>query len=263
MFGWFTKARRLRLTQNPFPPEWEEIIRSNVSYDALLNEDERRRLRDMVRIFISEKNWEGCGGLELTDEIRVTISAMACILILNVKHNFYKNVETVIVYPTEVIPPQRRPGFFEVPLEPLDVPAPLSGEAFHQGPLILAWDTVLEAVDYPDSGYNVVYHEFAHKLDMQDGIADGTPPLAGRNKYRDWVKTFSGEYLKLLDDIKKGRQTFLDPYGATDEAEFFAVATEHFFCQPVGMKNVMPELYRVLKDFYHQTPAERTINQST
>jgi hypothetical protein len=182
---------------------------------------------------------------------------------LNVKHNFYKNVETVIVYPTEVIPPQRRPGFFEVPLEPLDVPAPLSGEAFHQGPLILAWDTVLEAVDYPDSGYNVVYHEFAHKLDMQDGIADGTPPLAGRNKYRDWVKTFSGEYLKLLDDIKKGRQTFLDPYGATDEAEFFAVATEHFFCQPVGMKNVMPELYRVLKDFYHQTPAERTINQST
>lgn len=262
MFGWFKKLRRDKLTRMSFPSQWEEIISRNIRYDALLDENERKKLRGMVQIFVAEKNWEGCGGLELTDEIRVTISAMACILILNIEHNFYKNVETVIVYPTEVIPPQRKPGFFEVVLEPLDVPEPLSGEAFHQGPLILAWDAVLEAVFHPDSGYNVVYHEFAHKLDMQDGIADGTPPLAGRNKYRDWVRTLSGEYLKLLADVKKGRQTFLDQYAATDEAEFFAVATEHFFGQPVSMKKIMPDLYRVLEDFYHQDPAERFMNKS-
>ena len=261
MFGWLTRRKRRKLTAVSFPPQWEAVIRRNIRYDSLFDETERRKLRKMVQVFVAEKNWEGCGGLELTDEIRITISAMACILILNIPHNSYNNVETIIVYPSEVVPPQRKPGFFEVMLEPLETPQPLSGQAFHHGPLILAWDAVLEAVRYPGSGYNVVYHEFAHKLDMQDGVADGTPLLGGRKEYRDWVRTFSGEYLKLLADVKKGRQTFLDEYGATDEAEFFAVATEHFFDQPLQMKKTLPELYRVLKDYYRQDPAKRIREQ--
>jgi hypothetical protein len=119
---------------------------------------------------------------------------------------------------------------------------------------------VLESIRYAGSGYNVVYHEFAHKLDMQDGLADGTPQLQGRAKYRDWVKTCSREYLRLLKDVEKGKETFLDEYGATNEAEFFAVATEHFFDQPRPMIQHAPELYRVLKEFYNQDPANRVKN---
>lgn len=257
MFGWFTKYRRRKLIKTPFPSEWEDIIRRNILYDSTLSDAERRHLREMIRIFIAEKEWEGCGGLTLTDEIRVTISAEACLLILNIPHNFYENVETVIVYPSEVVLPQRTPGFFEITTEPLEIVGPVSGQAFHQGPLMIVWDAVLESIRHPGSGYNVVYHEFAHKLDMQDGIADGTPRLRDRGEYRDWVKTCSSEYLRLLTDVKKGRRTFLDEYGATDEAEFFAVATEHFFDQPVPMKRSAPELYRILKEFYRQDPAAR------
>ncbi|MEN6639498.1 MAG: M90 family metallopeptidase, partial [Smithella sp.] len=127
-------------------------------------------------------------------------------------------------------------------------------------PLILVWNAVLESIRYAGSGYNVVYHEFAHKLDMQDGLADGTPQLQCRAKYRDWVKTCSREYLRLLKDVEKGKETFLDEYGATNEAEFFAVATEHFFDQPRPMIQHAPELYRVLKEFYNQDPAKRVKN---
>lgn len=257
MFGLFTKYRRRKLIKAPFPSDWEDIIRRNVIQYSALDNEERKHLRELIRIFIAEKTWEGCGGLELTDEIRVTISALACLLILNIPHNFYDNVETVIVYPSEVVLPQRKPGFFEITLEPLETTGPVSGQAFHQGPLMIVWDAVLESILHPGSGYNVVYHEFAHKLDMQDGVADGTPRLRDRGEYRDWVKTCTSEYLKLLTDVKKGRQTFLDEYGATDEAEFFAVATEHFFDQPVQMKKSAPELYRVLKEFYRQDPAGR------
>ncbi len=257
MFGWFTKYRRRKLMKAPFPSGWDDIIRRNIVHDSMLDDTERKNLREMIRIFIAEKTWEGCGGLELTDEILVTIAAEACLLILNIPHNFYENVETIIVYPSDVVLPQRMPGFFEITTEPLETMGPVSGQAFHQGPLMVVWDAVMESIRHPGSGYNVVYHEFAHKLDMLDGTADGTPRLRDRGEYRDWVKTCSSEYLKLLTDVKKGRQTFLDEYGATDEAEFFAVATEHFFDQPVQMKKSAPELYRVLKDFYRQDPAGR------
>ncbi|MBN1473175.1 MAG: zinc-dependent peptidase, partial [Syntrophaceae bacterium] len=113
----------------------------------------------------------------------------------------------------------------------------------------------------PGSGYNVVYHEFAHKLDMLDGAADGTPPLKAREEYRDWVTVFSREYLRLHDNLKKGRRTFLDDYGATNEAEFFAVATVQFFDQPVLMEKHEPEIYRILKEYYRQDPAGRKSEQ--
>ncbi|MCE5211007.1 MAG: zinc-dependent peptidase [Deltaproteobacteria bacterium] len=257
MFDWFTKRRRQKLTEVPFPSDWENMIRRNMVHYGMLDDDERRRLRGLIQIFIVEKSWEGCGGLELTDEIRVTISAGACLLILNLPHNTYENVETIIVYPSDVVVPERKLGFFETALAPLEPATPVSGQAFEQGPVILVWDAILESVRHQGSGYNVVYHEFAHKLDMQDGVADGTPRLRDRAEYRDWVKTCSREYLRLLKDVEKGKRTFLDEYGATDEAEFFAVATEHFFDQPQQMIKYAPELYRVLKEYYCQDPARR------
>ena len=258
MLGWFNKHRRGKLMEAPFPPAWEKIIRRNVAHFNIMTEYDQKRLRQLIQVFVTEKVWEGCGGLDLNDEIRVTIATMACLLILNIPHNYYANVETILVYPEDLALPERKLGFFENALEPLEMEGPVTGQAFEQGPLILVWDAVLQSIEEAGSGYNVVYHEFAHKLDMEDGVADGTPPLRNRNNYRDWEKTCSREYFKLLRDVQRGKPTFLDEYGATDEAEFFAVATEHFFDQPQQMLKAAPDLYRVLKEFYRQDPAKRT-----
>jgi Mlc titration factor MtfA (ptsG expression regulator) len=205
---------------------------------------------------VVEKNWEGCGGLKLNDEIRSTIAGHACVLLMGIPHDFYRNVESILVYPTTVVRPERRPGFFEVPGNRLGGPMPLLGEAHLRGPVILVWDAVTRDGCRPN-GHNVVIHEFAHKLDMLDGRADGTPVLQGRDEYARWVEVCVREFAALQQSRRKGQRTFLDQYGATDEAEFFAVTTELFFDRPVLMKRKHPDLYGVLSAFYRQDPALR------
>jgi Mlc titration factor MtfA (ptsG expression regulator) len=258
MFHWLAEHRRRKLTRVPFPAEWEDIIQRNVAHYRLLDDGEQDRLRRLVQVFIAEKNWEGAGGLELTDEIRVTISTQACLLLLGLPHDYYRNVQSIVVYPSTVVPPRHRPGFFETPLAPEEAERPIIGQAFRQGPVIIIWDAALHGGRHPELGHNVVYHEFAHKLDMLSGAADGTPPLRDRAEYRDWVETCSREYLRLRRDVEKGRKSFLNAYGATNEAEFFAVATEQFFDQPRLMIEHAPELYRVLKEYYRQDPIVRS-----
>jgi Mlc titration factor MtfA (ptsG expression regulator) len=257
MFHWFIDRRRKKLTQAPFPALWEDIIYRNVAPYCLLEDAQRAHLRALIQVFITEKNWEGAGGLELTDEIRVTISAQACLLLLGLPHNYYENVTAIIVYPSTVVPPQRKPGFFEIPFAPVEIAQPIIGQAFQRGPLIIIWDAALRGSRHPEAGHNVIYHEFAHKLDMLDGAADGTPPLRDRAEYRDWILTCSREYLRLKHDTEKGKTSFLNAYAATSEAEFFAVATEQFFDQPRLLIEHVPDLYRVLKEYYRQDPAER------
>lgn len=257
MFRWFIDRRRKKLTQAPFPPLWEDILRRNVGHYCILDDAERAQLRALIQVFISEKNWQGGGGLELTDEIGVTISAQACLLLMGLPHNYYKNVESIIVYPSTVVPPPRKPGFFENSFAPVELPQPIIGQAFLRGPVIIVWDAALSGGRHPESGHNVVYHEFAHKLDMLDGSVNGTPPLRDRAEYRDWALICSREYSGLKQSIEKGKKSFLNSYGATNEAEFFAVATEQFFDQPRLMIKHVPDLYRVLQEYYCQNPAER------
>jgi Mlc titration factor MtfA (ptsG expression regulator) len=257
LFQWFDNRRRKKITALPFPSPWEEIVRRNVAHYCMLNAAERARLCKLIQVFIAEKYWEGAGGLVLTDEIRVTISAQACLLLLGLPHNYYQNVESIIVYPSTVVPPQRQLGFFENTTAPVEPSHPILGQAFLQGPVIIIWDAALRNGRHPDSGHNVIYHEFAHKLDMLDGAADGTPPLRDREEYRDWVKICTFEYLRLRHDAEQGKKSFLNAYGATNEAEFFAVATEQFFDQPRSMIKSAPDLYRVLKEYYRQDPASR------
>ena len=257
MFRWFINRRRKKLTRTPFPTLWEDIIRRNVGHYCILKDAERAHLRALIQVFLSEKYWEGAGGLELTDEIRVTVSAQACLLLLGLPHDYYKNVESIIVYPSTVVPPPRKPGFFENTIAPVDLAQPIIGQAFQQGPVIIIWDAALRGGRHPKSGHNVIYHEFAHKLDMLDGMADGTPPLRDRAEYREWVLTCSHEYLRLKNRTEKGKKSFLDAYAATNEAEFFAVATEQFFDQPRLMIKHAPDLYQVLKKYYRQDPSER------
>ncbi len=253
----FDHGRRKKLMATPFPSSWEAIIQHNVAHYCMLNSDERAQLRALIQVFIAEKNWEGAGGLVLSDEIRVTISAQACLLLLGIPHDYYRNVQSIIVYPSTVIPPQHHPGFFENVVAPVEISRPVIGQAFRQGPVIIIWDAALKGGRHPELGHNVIYHEFAHKLDMLDGAADGTPPMRDRKEYKDWVKICSLEYLRLRHDAQHGKKSFLDSYGATNEAEFFAVATEQFFDQPRQMHQHAPELYRVLKEYYRQDPLLR------
>ena len=160
MFNWLKDRRRKKLTEAPFPESWEDIIRHNVAHYCLMDNTEQAHLRALIQVFIVEKYWEGAGGLELDDEIRVTISAQACLLVLGLPHNFYRNVQTIIVYPSTVVPPKRKTGFFENSFAPEDDQHPILGQAFQQGPVIIVWDAVLRGGRHPEQGHNVIYHEF-------------------------------------------------------------------------------------------------------
>lgn len=262
MFDWLRDGRRDETRKRPFPPEWEAILRTNVSHYCVLDEAERAELQAMMQVFLEEKQWEGCGGLDLNDEIRVTIAAQACLLQLGLPHDYYHNVESILVYPSAVIAPEQQTGVFERLNNPLEGPTPILGQAFARGPVILVWDAVKRDARHPELGHNVVYHEFAHKLDMLDGTADGTPPLRDSAELADWVEVCSREFLRLRNLADNGHKTFLDAYGAKNEAEFFAVATEEFFDRPLALQGHSPDLYRVLGDYYRQDPAGR-LNRSS
>jgi Mlc titration factor MtfA (ptsG expression regulator) len=257
MFHWLRDHSRNEIRKRLFPPEWEAIVRTNVVHYSMLDNVERAELVATMQVFLEEKQWEGCGGLEVTDEIRVTIAAQACLLQLGLPHDYYRNVESILIYPTTVVPPERQPGVFESVGSPVVDSVPILGQAFAQGPVILVWDAVLHGARHPEQGHNVVYHEFAHKLDMLDGAADGTPPLAGREQLDEWVAVCTRELQCLRSLAGKGHKTFLDAYGATNEAEFFAVATEEFFDRPLALQGHSPDLYRVLSAYYRQDPASR------
>lgn len=256
MFEWWHERKRAEILETPFPEAWQALLVRNVAHYARLSAEQQARLRDLLQVFISEKSWEGCGGLQLTDEMRVTIAAQACLLVLELPHRMYHNVESILVYPSTVLRPESKQGVF---MRSRDIvargPVALLGEAHLGGPVILAWDRVLRDGRRPQDGHNLVYHEFAHQLDMLDGSADGTPPISDRAQLADWAKACESAFLELKSDVTRGKTSTLDSYGATNEAEFFAVATEHFFDRPSELKRELPALYEVLVGFYRQDPA--------
>lgn len=256
-FRWFRNRRRRAILEAPFDPAWERAITANVGHWCWLEDEERAHLRELVQVFIAEKHWEGAGGLELTPEIQATVAADACVLILGLEHDFFRGVESIVIYPSTVRPPRRKPGMFEVVTAPIEAPTPRLGEAWQDGPVILAWDSVLAGARNASDGVNLVFHEFAHKLDMLSGAADGLPPLPEGLSREEWIAVLQAEYDALERAAQRGRRTFLDRYALTNGAEFFAVATEHFFEEPRRMRRDHAELYRVMAGFYRQDPAER------
>jgi len=218
----------------------------------LLGDDDRATVEDNLRIIVAEKNWEGCGGLTITDEMQVVIAAQAALMILNIPHDYFCGVQSILVYPTTFLVPGRRSGAGGI----VDGAArPVLGLASLQGPVILAWDSVTAGVDNPDDGRNVVIHEFAHKLDMLDRFADGAPPLHSREQYEAWKRIMTDEYAELVERAGSGKPTLLRKYGATNPAEFFAVAGEAFFERSRTMQRRHPELYGLLASYFRQDPA--------
>jgi hypothetical protein len=256
LFSWLANRRRKKILATPFPAGWRRHIERNVAHFVWLDEAEQTHLLQLVQVFVAEKHWEGAGGLELTDEVRVTIAAQACLLILGLDHDLYRQVESIVVYPSTVLAPPTRPSFFAVTTSLPDQPMPVLGQAWSRGPVILVWDQARAGGIDPRDGRNVVYHEFAHKLDMLSGAADGVPPLDSET-YDAWIEIFTREYEALAEAKRRGKRTFLDPYALESGAEFFAVATEHFFEQALRMQRDHPEMYDVLAAFYRQDTAER------
>jgi Mlc titration factor MtfA (ptsG expression regulator) len=255
MWHWIRDHRRKALLETPFPAEWRQILERNVVHVRRLQSSAAEELHALIQVFVAEKRWEGCAGLVMTDEIRVTIAAQACLLVLALPNDLYRQVDTILVYPSTVVIPERKLGFFEIPSEVMHGPTPILGEAQLRGPVILVWDSVLRNARHPERGHNVTYHEFAHQLDMLDGSADGTPPLESEAQRQRWITVCSTEFFRLKEMAKAGTPSFLDTYGAVNEAEFFAVVTEQFFDQPSSMKRHHPSLYDLLREFYRQDPA--------
>jgi Mlc titration factor MtfA (ptsG expression regulator) len=254
IFAWLKRRRRSKLLAEPFPAAWRDILHRNVVHYRYLTAREQARLREDVRIFVAEKYWEGCGGLVLNDEIKVTIAGQACLLVLGMEHNYFDRVQSILVYPAGYVYPGKDDGLGG-PVQP-EGEARL-GEAWYRGPVILSWADVQKDGREPQAGHNLVVHEFAHQLDMLDGVINGTPPLGSAAERARWKEVMTAEYRRLVEECGRGRATLLDQYGATDEAEFFAVATECFFDRPAPMRQRHPQLYDLLRDYYYQDPAAR------
>jgi hypothetical protein len=257
LFSWLADRRRTKILETPFPSEWLAILAERVPYYATLDDDEQQHLRQLVQVFVAEKNWEGAGDLEMNDDVRVTIAAQACLLILGLEHDMYRQVDSIIVYPSTVVAPPPQQGFFSSAPQLHGGGMPILGQAFSRGPVILVWDAVRKGAANPKDGHNVVFHELAHKLDMLGGGADGVPPLPDGATYDRWVEVFTREYELLKKQAAAGRRTYLDEYALTNGPEFFAVATEHFFEQPERMARDHAAMYGMLRDFYRQDPAAR------
>lgn len=258
IFAWLKARKRKKIVEQEFSQNWRVILQEMVSHYNYLGEPDQDHLEKLIQIFIAEKNFEGCNGLEITDTIKVTIAAQACMLLLGLSHDLYKKLDSILVYPSTVVIPESRVSMFSQSPNITRNEVAILGQAFMRGPVILIWDAVKLGAKHPERGHNVVYHEFAHIIDMYDGKADGTPILSSKGQYKKWAKICTKEFFLLKERSQAGKKTFLDEYGATNEPEFFAVATEYFFDKPKKMKKKHPSLYTLLQNFYNQDPASRT-----
>jgi len=227
------------------------IYQRNVLYYRLLPPADQRELQGLIQVFLAEKHFEGCGGLEMTDEIRLSIAAQACILLLRRDTDFYPMLQSILVYPAAYLAPTTHDQADGVVVE--ETQARL-GESWGRGAIVLSWDDVKRGAADVEDGHNVVFHEFAHQLDEESGAAEGAPVLPKRSMYIAWARVLGHEYERLSRDITQHRQTLIDEDGATNPAEFFAVVTERFFEKPRDLKARHPNLYEQLQLFYHQDP---------
>jgi Mlc titration factor MtfA (ptsG expression regulator) len=251
MFHLFKSHRRAALRKERLTRAERSILEKNVPYATKLDDADRAELEGLVRIFLAEKSFEGCGGLLLTEEMRVTIAAQACILLLHRETDIYPDVDAILVYPSAYRAPiTTNEGGVVVESEQERL-----GESWMRGVVVLAWDHVKSCATRHAHGHNVVLHEFAHQLDGEGGAMDGAPDLGARARYSSWAHVLGNEFAELSKRLHEGRPSDIDAYGATSPAEFFAVVTEMFFETPRKMKEHHSRLYEELAAFYRQDPA--------
>jgi len=212
----------------------------------------RTRLDGLVQQFVAEKDFVGCQRLTVTHEMKMAIAAQACLLVVNRSGRLYDELFSVLVYPAAFIAPETHHDEAGVVHHHESV---LTGQTWDTHRVILSWDDVQAGAESRGNGFNVVYHEFAHYLDAEDGGVNGAPWLGDAEHYERWSKVMSAEFEKLREAAARGEPTLLDAYGAEDPGEFFAVATEVFFELPAELRSQHPELYSELSRYYRLDPA--------
>src|SRR6267143_3457544 len=230
IFGFLKKRRRRRLRAQVIPAAWGLTLTRNLPFFRRLPPEDQAELLGHVQVFLAEKKFEGCGGLELTDEIRVTIAAQACLLLLHRKTDYFPNLLTILVYPSTYLVDEKRP--LEGPVWEEGTMHRLGETGRSLGSMVLAWDAAKSGAADSSDGQNLVLHEFAHQLDYENGAADGAPAFASREQRSSWGGVMRTEFASLRAADDTGIPTRLDTYGATNPAEFFAVSTEAFFERP-------------------------------
>lgn len=253
---WWRQWRRGRVLRlHPLADElWAEALRHPPELFASLAAAERERLRQWVTLFIHEKSFYGAHGLHLTPAMRVGIAAQACLPILNLDLDCYAGWSSIVVYEDTFVAPREETDEDGIVHSGSEI---LAGEAWDGGPVVLSWADCAPG-SYPHgSAGNVVIHEFAHKLDMQDGAANGRPPLPREMSSADWAAVLGAAYEELRQTLERGEEPLLDEYAAHDPAEFFAVVSEYFFMAPLYLRRVLPAVYQQLSGYYRQDPASR------
>ena len=248
--GWFSRLLR------PRPP-----LIAVTEFDAaaarlpILNRLDTRelaRLRSVTSLFMHTKHFTAAGGAEVSRSTQLAIALQACLLILNLDERSYRGWREIVLYPNAFLRPRQETDAAGVVHHSRDI---LSGESWHSGPLVLSIDDVLAGGQ--GDGDNVVLHEFAHKLDMLNGIADGFPPLHRGMDSVSWERDFSAAYVDFRSRVDRGEITAINPYAATQPAEFFAVLSEVFFETPAVLHRQYPEVYTQMHQFYRQDPLVR------
>lgn len=254
IFGFLKQRRRHRLRAAPFPDNWLATIKRNVAFFHRLSARDQAELLGHVRVFLAEKRFEGCDGLDITDEVRVTIAAQACLLLLHRKTDYFPRLLTILVYPSTYLAEERRHLHGHVWQE--GKIARLGETGRWLDALVLAWDAVKSGATHPSDGKNVVLHEFAHQLDYENQAEDGTPALETRDQQMSWQRVMQSEFASLRTADETGMPTLLDTYGASNPAEFFAVSVEAFFERPRALRARHPKLYAELRKYFQQDPVE-------
>ncbi|MBD2099789.1 zinc-dependent peptidase [Leptolyngbya sp. FACHB-261] len=247
------ERRRNRLRRRSFSPVWAAIIEQNLAIYARLSVADQRRLQGHVQVFLAEKQFIGCAGLQVTEEMRLVIAAVACLLLLNERGNYFPRLRSVLVYPTAYFVNETA-ALGNYVVEERRVAR--LGESWTNDQLVLSWQQVKQDMGNWRDGHNVVLHEFAHQLDQEDGKAEGVPILRRDSDYSVWAQVMAAGYEQLCRDVERGATTVMDSYGATNPAEFFAVATETFFEKPQALLKKHPAIYEQLQRYYQLDPMQ-------
>ncbi|MBD3617534.1 MAG: zinc-dependent peptidase [Gracilimonas sp.] len=247
----FQFLRRQWVIRRPFPEEWMRVLSGRVPVYRRLPEDLQAKLKQRIAVFMDEKLFEGCGGLTLTEDMRLIIAAHACMLILEEPSDYYPSLQSVLVYPSDYMGAVYDVDSGGVVTEGFE---PRSGESWHPGNIVLSWEDIQNGLRNPSDSRNLIYHEFAHQLDYRYGLSAGITPDGETELEDEWAQALAEGYRSHLRHIQRGQQTLLDPYGAENPAEFFAVLTECFLEQPVKLRREHSKLYRLLCEFFKFEP---------
>lgn len=247
----YVEFKRRQIRREPFPHAWRQIIRRRMPYFSSMPTDLQLQLKKHIQVFIAEKEFLGQEGITINDDIKVTVAAQACLLLLNRKTDYYPNLKTIVLYPGAFVKKQMQSDQIGLHSEKTSV---MLGESWQFGRIVLSWQHTVEGARSPNDGANVVIHEFAHQLDQETGSANGAPALGKRTSYKRWSKVFEREFKQLKRQTEQGLTSLLDSYGATNPAEFFAVASEVYFEQSQLLYQQHRSLYQQLKKFYQVDP---------